>query len=124
VLHSIPELLDAAAANLGTTGNAALGRRLWVGGLAIARWRQGRTVPREDYCIPLAQAIGVDAEYIFACLVLARRKSYKGHNRAYWKRQASPECHARSIETIDAILGKPALERRDVEDCFRGQRES
>jgi transcriptional regulator with XRE-family HTH domain len=112
-VHSIPELLDAAAANLGTVGHAALGRRLGVGGGAIVHWRRGDTVPREEYSVALAQAIGVDPQYVIACLVLARRKSYKGHNREYWKRQASAEFHARSIDIIDAILGKASPEPSD-----------
>ena len=106
-VHTIPELMMAAATRLGTTNLNDLGNNLGLRETSstLAKWIGGRQVPREKYCLPIAQALGVDADYVMACMVVARRRSL---DLAEWRKRASREFHPAAIDTVNALLGKAA----------------
>jgi hypothetical protein len=108
-MHKIAELLEAAAIRLGSADNADLGRALGARGnnpsLLIYRWRQGQSVPRKNFCVPIAQALGIEVEYVMACMEVARRRA---QNLAFWRKQASREFHAAAIDAVNALLEKAA----------------
>ena len=62
-------------------------------------------MPRKNFCVPIAQALGIEAEYVMACMEVARRRAL---NLAYWRKQASREFHAAAIDAVNALLSKAA----------------
>lgn len=108
-MHTIAELLEAAAIRLGSADNTDLGRTLGLRGpsigKSISRWRQGQQVPRDRFCLPIAEALGIDAGYVMACMVVARRRVL---NLPYWRKRASREFHAAAIDAVNSLLAKAA----------------
>jgi hypothetical protein len=108
-MHTIAELLEAAAIRLGSASANDLGRALGLRGTLpgkpITTWRQGKGVPRDKFCVPIAQALGIDADYVMACLVVARRRRV---DLAYWRKRANRKYHPAAIDTVNALLAKAA----------------
>jgi transcriptional regulator with XRE-family HTH domain len=111
-MHTIPELLGAAAIRLTqsaanrkgvTEAFAAHGRP--INRNQVGQWRRSESVPRDEYAAPLAQILGVDPDYVMGCLTVARRR---GKNHSRWKSQGSRDHHAASIAWINTLLGRDA----------------
>jgi transcriptional regulator with XRE-family HTH domain len=103
-MHTIADLLDAASVKLGYASDYRLAKHLRTSSQNISRWRSGQVVPSNEIIVPLAQLIGIDPRYTIACMVLSRGDS----NTEYWKREASAECQAAAIKTVNSLLEKTA----------------
>jgi transcriptional regulator with XRE-family HTH domain len=104
-MHTIPDLLDAAAVKLGYVSDYRLAKELKTSSQNISRWRSGQVVPSNEIVVPLAQLIGIDPHYAIACMVLAKGDA----NSEYWERQASSEHQAAAIKRVNALLEKTAV---------------
>jgi transcriptional regulator with XRE-family HTH domain len=121
-MHTIPELLEAAAIRL--TGDAAnyqcvtaafgIHGRPLASSATVFQWRHAMTVPRDENAFPLAQILGVDLDYVRGCLIVARRR-VKNYSR--WKSQANREQYTGSIVSINTLLAKAvdSLQRKGHE---------
>jgi transcriptional regulator with XRE-family HTH domain len=115
-MHTIVDLLDAAAVKLGHVSDSKLAAALGTSSQNISRWRGGLVVPGNESIVPLAKVLGIEPYYAIACMVIARDKDDLDH----WRLVASADygpASKHALRTIDALLTKTAesCERRAQE---------
>lgn len=66
---------------------------------------RGKSTPGDQYAAPLARILGVDVDYLSACLMVARGRD---KDLSYWRRRASREFHAAAIASVNLLLEEAA----------------
>ena len=107
-VHTVAELVCALDAKFRQETDAAKAEALGASSSSLRAWRRGEEVPTARYGVALARAIGIDPEYVHACLSLAR----SGDTEAAVGDEASPD-HASAIRTMNSLLEKAATYYED-----------
>lgn len=104
-VHAVVELIYAVDARLEGKTSLQKGKTLGASAGALHFWREGKSIPKEKFAIPLARVIGIDFQYVLACLAVARGGDVDAEGR---DGESSGVDYAGAIRTVNSLLERAA----------------
>lgn len=71
-MHSAKELMRAVDVRFGEQSAARTAKVLGTNSTSVDDWRRGTNIPSDRFASAIAEVIGIDRQYVRACLALAK----------------------------------------------------
>lgn len=104
-VHTVVELIHAVDARLEGQNHTQKAKALGASDATLPIWRQGKSIPKEKFAIPLARVIGIDFQYVLTCLAVVRHGGLEAEGR---EDQSGSVDYADAIRTVNSLLERAA----------------
>lgn len=104
-MHTPSELMCAVEVRQGVKNNARTAKALGTNTTSVDNWHRGINIPGDRFAGAIADVIGIDRQYVRACLALAKvGESEREHAMS----TIDPKKHVNAIRIVDTLLREAA----------------